>query len=230
MSEVSVIKEGWLHKRGERCPACPVGGPELPAVLLPQWRSLPWATGSSGESGGSLLWLQLVEALGSLPRGALGHRAAFPPTQGRPNGCILCHSCASVVCTLMGLGSTIQDSLVVGQPSGGVLARAPCPSPELLLLLQSWFLADKYRPQLGAILVLPWPGGVAAVASLGLLFPRGAWREEQPPRKLWPGLSCPEQNPGGFLPWSSRWPPLPTHRSSFSSRWKRRLGCSGQVT
>lgn len=47
MSEVSVIKEGWLHKRGERCPACPVRGPELAAGLLRQWRPLPWAAGHS---------------------------------------------------------------------------------------------------------------------------------------------------------------------------------------
>lgn len=77
------------------------------------------------------------------------------------------------------------------------------PSPELLPLVQSWFLADKYRPQLGegrgcpeAILVLPWPGGMAdsAVASLGLLLLRGHGQEGSPPPKAlpWTELSFPE--------------------------------------
>lgn len=77
------------------------------------------------------------------------------------------------------------------------------PLPELLPLVQSWFLADKYRPQLGegrgcpeAILVLPWPGGMAdsAVASLGLLLLRGLGQVGSPPPKAlpWTELSFPE--------------------------------------
>ena len=56
MNDVAIVKEGWLHKRGQCLRALPAEGPELGPWLLGGWGGLGcgcWACGASLDSGSS---------------------------------------------------------------------------------------------------------------------------------------------------------------------------------